>query len=83
MTNRVVQTVIKRDRLIVLSGLPAIIFVAVIYTVNMAVQFNKPMDVALMPNDFVSVREISKTSVGKFDKKVIRAQYQDYSLPNR
>jgi fatty-acyl-CoA synthase len=35
-----------------------------------------------LPDDFVFVEEIPKTSVGKFDKKVIRAQYQDYSLPN-
>jgi predicted metal-binding membrane protein len=48
MTNSVVQTVIKRDRLIVLAGLAAIILVAAIYTVNMAGQFNRPMDVALM-----------------------------------
>ena len=34
-----------------------------------------------LPDDFVYVTEIPKTSVGKFDKKVIRAQYADYELP--
>jgi len=55
MTNSVAQTVIRRDRLIVLTGLAAVILAATIYTVNMtgtvnmAGQLNKPMDVAMMP----------------------------------
>jgi predicted metal-binding membrane protein len=40
---------VKRDRLIVLAGLAAVIVAATIYTVWMAGQFNKPMDIALMP----------------------------------
>jgi predicted metal-binding membrane protein len=48
MTNGVVQTVVKRDRLIVLAGLAGIIFVAAIFTVNMALEFNRPIDVTLM-----------------------------------
>jgi fatty-acyl-CoA synthase len=28
-----------------------------------------------LPDDFVFVKEIPKTSVGKFDKKVLRQQY--------
>jgi len=46
MTNTVAQNVIRRDRLIVMTGLTAVIMVATIYTVNMAGQFNKPMEVA-------------------------------------
>ena len=34
-----------------------------------------------LPDEIVFVDEIPKTSVGKFDKKVIRKQYQDYQLP--
>ncbi|HSG17448.1 MAG TPA: DUF2182 domain-containing protein [Anaerolineae bacterium] len=48
MTNTVAWTVIRRDRLIVLTGLAAVILAAMIYTVNMAGQLNKPMDVAMM-----------------------------------
>jgi len=36
-----------------------------------------------LPNDIVFVEAIPKTSVGKFDKKVIREQYKDYALPER
>jgi predicted metal-binding membrane protein len=49
MTNTVAQAVVKRDRLIVLAGLAAVIFASAIYTINMARQFNRPMDVVLMP----------------------------------
>jgi fatty-acyl-CoA synthase len=34
-----------------------------------------------LPDDIVFVESIAKTSVGKFDKKVIRKQYADYRLP--
>ncbi|UCG25340.1 MAG: DUF2182 domain-containing protein [Chloroflexota bacterium] len=51
MTNAVAQTVIRRDRLIVLIGLAAVILAATLYTVNMAGQLNQPMDVAMMPAD--------------------------------
>ncbi|RMF82926.1 MAG: fatty-acid--CoA ligase [Chloroflexi bacterium] len=34
-----------------------------------------------LPDDIVFIDEIPKTSVGKFDKKVLRAQFQDYKLP--
>lgn len=34
-----------------------------------------------MPDAIEFVAEIPKTSVGKFDKKVIRQRYQDYKLP--
>lgn len=36
-----------------------------------------------LPDDIVFVDAIPKTSVGKFDKKVLRAEYQDYILPER
>ncbi len=36
-----------------------------------------------LPNDILFVESIPKTSVGKFDKKVIREQYKDYALPER
>lgn len=34
-----------------------------------------------LPDAIEFVREIPKTSVGKFDKKVIREQFKDYQLP--
>lgn len=34
-----------------------------------------------LPNDILFVPAIPKTSVGKFDKKVIREQYKEYELP--
>ncbi len=34
-----------------------------------------------LPDDVVFVEEIPKTSVGKFDKKVLREQFRDYQLP--
>ncbi|MEO8359802.1 MAG: long-chain fatty acid--CoA ligase [Vicinamibacteria bacterium] len=34
-----------------------------------------------LPDDVVFVGVIPKTSVGKFDKKVLRAQFKDYTLP--
>ncbi len=36
-----------------------------------------------LPNDIIFVESIPKTSVGKFDKKVIREQYKTYTLPER
>src|SRR5205823_3769609 len=34
-----------------------------------------------LPDDVVFVQEIPKTSVGKFDKKVLRREYRAYPLP--
>jgi fatty-acyl-CoA synthase len=34
-----------------------------------------------LPDDIVFVEAIPKTSVGKFDKKVLREQFKDYRLP--
>lgn len=34
-----------------------------------------------VPDDVVFVDEVPKTSVGKFDKKVLRKQFADYQLP--
>ncbi|MBA2730129.1 MAG: long-chain fatty acid--CoA ligase [Euzebyaceae bacterium] len=34
-----------------------------------------------VPDDIVFVDEVPKTSVGKFDKKVLRQRYGDYQLP--
>jgi fatty-acyl-CoA synthase len=34
-----------------------------------------------LPDDVVFVESIPKTSVGKFDKKVIREAYKEYKLP--
>jgi len=34
-----------------------------------------------IPDDIVFIEEVPKTSVGKFDKKVLRAEYKDYQLP--
>jgi fatty-acyl-CoA synthase len=36
-----------------------------------------------LPDDIVFIESVPKTSVGKFDKKVLRAQYQDYVMPER
>ncbi len=36
-----------------------------------------------LPDDIVFIESVPKTSVGKFDKKVLRAQYKDYQLPER
>jgi len=36
-----------------------------------------------VPDDVVFVDEIPKTSVGKFDKKVLREAYREHALPNR
>jgi len=33
-----------------------------------------------LPDDVVFIEAIPKTSVGKFDKKVLRAQYRNYAL---
>ena len=48
MTSNIAQTVARRDRLILLASLSAVIMAAAIYTVNMARQLNSPMDVAQM-----------------------------------
>jgi fatty-acyl-CoA synthase len=34
-----------------------------------------------LPDDIVFIEAVPKTSVGKFDKKVLRAQYKEYQLP--
>jgi fatty-acyl-CoA synthase len=36
-----------------------------------------------LPDDVVFIEAVPKTSVGKFDKKVLRAQFADYVLPER
>jgi fatty-acyl-CoA synthase len=36
-----------------------------------------------LPDDVVFIEAVPKTSVGKFDKKVLRAQYKDYVVPER
>jgi predicted metal-binding membrane protein len=48
MTNTVAQAVVRRDRLIVTSGLAAVIIAATLYTLFMALQFNEPLDMDLM-----------------------------------
>jgi len=35
-----------------------------------------------LPDDVVFLEEIPKTSVGKFSKKELRTQFDDYELPN-
>ena len=34
-----------------------------------------------MPDDIVFIDQVPKTSVGKFDKKVLRQQFANYHLP--
>jgi len=34
-----------------------------------------------LPDDVVFLEAVPKTSVGKFDKKVLRERYKDYVLP--
>jgi len=34
-----------------------------------------------LPDDIVFIEAVPKTSVGKFDKKVLRVQYKEYKLP--
>lgn len=34
-----------------------------------------------LPDDIVFIEAVPKTSVGKFDKKLLRVQYKDYKLP--
>jgi fatty-acyl-CoA synthase len=36
-----------------------------------------------LPDDILFIESIPKTSVGKFDKKLLRAQYQSYQMPER
>jgi fatty-acyl-CoA synthase len=36
-----------------------------------------------LPDDVVFLDAVPKTSVGKFDKKVLRARFQDHPLPER
>ena len=38
-------------------------------------------DKMYLPDDIVFIDAVPKTSVGKFDKKVLREQYKDYQLP--
>jgi fatty-acyl-CoA synthase len=35
-----------------------------------------------LPDEVIFIDSVPKTSVGKFDKKVLRDQYKDYKLPN-
>jgi len=39
-------------------------------------------DKMYLPDDVIFIEAVPKTSVGKFDKKVLRAQYKDYKLPD-
>jgi fatty-acyl-CoA synthase len=41
----------------------------------------KRFDKMYLPDDIVFIDAVPKTSVGKFDKKVLRVQYKDYVLP--
>ena len=34
-----------------------------------------------IPDDVVFIEAVPKTSVGKFDKKLLRAQFKDYKMP--
>jgi fatty-acyl-CoA synthase len=34
-----------------------------------------------LPDDIIFIESVPKTSVGKFDKKVLRQKYADYELP--
>jgi acyl-CoA synthetase (AMP-forming)/AMP-acid ligase II len=36
-----------------------------------------------LPDDIIFIEAVPKTSVGKFDKKVLRAQFKDYIMPER
>ena len=36
-----------------------------------------------LPDDIVFIEAVPKTSVGKFDKKVLRAQFKEYTMPER
>ena len=38
-------------------------------------------DKMYLPDDVVFIEAVPKTSVGKFDKKVLRAQFKEYKLP--
>ncbi len=48
-------------------------------------EHSAPASIARMylPDDIVFIEAVPKTSVGKFDKKVLRAQYKDYVMPER
>jgi len=39
-------------------------------------------DKMYLPDDVIFIEAVPKTSVGKFDKKVLRMQYKDYKLPD-
>ena len=39
-------------------------------------------DKMYLPDDIVFIEAVPKTSVGKFDKKVLRVQYKEYQLPD-
>ena len=36
-----------------------------------------------LPDDIVFIAAVPKTSVGKFDKKVLRVQFRDHVMPER
>jgi len=35
-----------------------------------------------LPDDVVFIEAVPKTSVGKFNKRALREQFKDYTLPN-
>jgi fatty-acyl-CoA synthase len=35
-----------------------------------------------LPDEVIFIESVPKTSVGKFDKKVLREQFKDYKLPD-
>ena len=35
-----------------------------------------------LPDDVIFIEAVPKTSVGKFDKKILRERYEDYELPD-
>jgi fatty-acyl-CoA synthase len=39
-------------------------------------------DKMYLPDDVIFIEAVPKTSVGKFDKKLLRAQYKEYKLPD-
>lgn len=55
MSNQIAQAVIRRDRMVVLTGLAAVVGAATIYTVTMAGQLSKPIDMAFMPTSHAAM----------------------------
>ena len=51
-------------------------------TKNEILDYLRPkFDKLYMPDDVVFIEAVPKTSVGKFDKKLLRVQFKDYVLP--